>query len=73
MYAQFSPFLGICLGLQLLASYGSEHGEHKGLNWIDGKVELMKVDSNDKEIRIPHIGWNNIKIFLVILSLPICF
>ncbi|MBI80498.1 MAG: imidazole glycerol phosphate synthase subunit HisH [Gammaproteobacteria bacterium] len=55
------PFLGICLGLQLLATSGSEHGEHEGLNWISGKVELMKVNSSNKKVRIPHIGWNNIK------------
>ena len=57
------PFLGVCMGLELLATSSSEHGEHLGLNWIKGKVELMKVDSDNKNVRIPHIGWNNLKNF----------
>ena len=57
------PFLGICLGLQLLATNSSEFGEHSGLDWIKGKVKLMRVDSNNKSLRLPHIGWNNLKSF----------
>ena len=57
------PFLGVCLGLQLLATSGSEFGEHPGLDWIKGKVKLMKVDSNNKSVLLPHIGWNNLKSF----------
>lgn len=49
------PFLGICLGMQLLAESGAEHGIHKGLGLIKGAVEKMKAGP---EIRIPHIGWN---------------
>lgn len=52
------PFLGICVGMQVLASKGFEFGEHDGLNWITGKVKKMKVFQNP----LPHIGWNNIKI-----------
>ena len=50
-------FLGICLGMQLLASRGLEHGDHVGLDWIKGSVERMI--SNDPQCRIPHIGWND--------------
>lgn len=50
------PFLGICLGMQLLATVGTEHGTHKGLDWISGTVE--RLSSDDSNIRIPHIGWN---------------
>lgn len=53
------PFLGICLGLQLLAEVGEEHGEHKGLGWIPGKVRKLDVD---QQLKIPHVGWNNLEI-----------
>ena len=52
------PFLGICLGMQLLAEEGEEGGLHRGLGWIAGKVRHFKVDS--KDFRIPHVGWNDI-------------
>ena len=52
------PFLGICLGMQLLAQKGYEFGTHQGLGWIDGRVIKMEVPKN---IRLPHIGWNNIE------------
>ncbi len=50
------PFLGICVGMQVLADRGMEFGEHAGLGWIRGSVE--KLDS--KDFPLPHIGWNNI-------------
>lgn len=53
-----APFLGICVGMQLLADVGEEHGEHAGLGWVPGRVRTM-VASND--IRIPHMGWNQIE------------
>ncbi len=49
--------LGICLGMQLLATKSYEYGEHLGLNLIDGEVILLK---NINNIRIPHMGWNNV-------------
>lgn len=52
------PFLGICLGMQLLASLGKEYKETKGLNWIPGTVRRFEVD--EKKFRIPHVGWNDI-------------
>ena len=52
------PFLGICVGMQLLATRGLEHGEHDGLGWIEGEVVPMKpVDSS---LKIPHMGWNSL-------------
>ena len=53
------PFLGLCLGMQLLATAGTEHGVHAGLNWIAGTVE--RFQSKDTSIRIPHIGWNDVR------------
>ena len=53
------PLLGICLGMQLLADRGYEGRETAGLGLIPGEVILLKPDSPD--IRIPHVGWNEIK------------
>ncbi|OGN18315.1 MAG: imidazole glycerol phosphate synthase, glutamine amidotransferase subunit [Candidatus Yanofskybacteria bacterium RIFCSPHIGHO2_12_FULL_41_9] len=50
------PFLGICLGMQLLAERGYEFGECKGLGWIKGKVIKLKSPT------VPHIGWNDVKV-----------
>ena len=50
------PFLGICVGMQVLAEKGYEHGEHDGLGWIPGTVEKLNVGNAP----LPHIGWNNI-------------
>jgi len=55
---QKKPFLGICLGLQFLASVSREQGEHKGLGWLNGTVEAI-VPSSSRH-RIPHMGWNNV-------------
>ncbi len=52
------PLLGICLGMQLLATTGTEHRHHQGLNWIPGTV--IRLESSDPNIRIPHIGWNEV-------------
>jgi len=52
------PFLGICVGMQVLANYGYEHGKYEGLGWIDGTV----VELNSMGYSLPHIGWNNINI-----------
>jgi len=54
------PFLGICVGMQLMATSGFEKGEHKGLGWIEGEVKAIKV--NDKSLKIPHMGWNTLEI-----------
>lgn len=51
------PFLGICVGMQLLAETGLEHGETAGLGWIGGACRELKV--NDGEI-LPHTGWNEV-------------
>jgi glutamine amidotransferase len=52
------PFLGICLGMQLIATKGSEPIETEGLNWIEG--EVIRINEADRSI--PHLGWNNIAI-----------
>ncbi|AMJ62202.1 imidazole glycerol phosphate synthase subunit HisH [Bosea sp. PAMC 26642] len=50
------PFLGICVGMQLLASRGLEYETSKGLGWIPGDVTLIVPD--DAALKIPHMGWN---------------
>lgn len=50
------PFLGICVGMQVLASTGYENGEQQGLGFINGKVEKI----SGKNLKIPHVGWNEI-------------
>ncbi|HEX7822131.1 MAG TPA: imidazole glycerol phosphate synthase subunit HisH [Sphingobium sp.] len=52
------PFLGICVGMQLLATTGEEHGLHRGLGWIDGTVKLL--EPTDPAAKIPHMGWNDV-------------
>jgi glutamine amidotransferase len=54
------PFLGICVGMQLLATRGFEGGVHEGLGWIEGDVNLMQPA--DISLKIPHMGWNDITI-----------
>jgi imidazole glycerol-phosphate synthase subunit HisH len=51
-------FLGICVGMQMLFDEGHEHGVHKGLGWLKGKV-LPLTGSN---LKIPHMGWNDLQI-----------
>ena len=53
-----APFLGICVGMQLMATRGLEHGVHAGLNWIEGEVTPIKP--NDPALKIPHMGWNEL-------------
>jgi len=54
---QKKPFLGICVGMQLLADVGHEHGDHKGLGWIPGEVHKLQENQG---IKIPHMGWNTL-------------
>ncbi len=54
------PLLGICVGLQMFADLGYEETETKGLGWISGKVS--KIDNQKNKFKLPHIGWNEIKI-----------
>lgn len=55
-----TPFLGICVGMQMLFERGHEHGTHDGLGWFKGEVKLLTP--NDSSLRIPHMGWNNLQV-----------
>lgn len=54
------PFLGICLGMQLIAKKSYENGETDGLGWIDAEVVKFNFVNNQKKLKVPHIGWNNV-------------
>ncbi len=54
------PFLGICLGMQLIANKSYENGETSGLNWIDAQVVKFDFSSQTKKLKIPHVGWNEL-------------
>ena len=52
------PFLGICVGMQLMATIGNENGRHKGLSWIEGEVMPLPRGA----WKVPHMGWNELAI-----------
>jgi glutamine amidotransferase len=54
------PFLGICVGMQLMAARGLEHGETPGLDWIGGDV--VAIEPRDSSLKIPHMGWNTLSL-----------
>ena len=53
------PILGICVGMQLMATLSKENGIHKGLNWIEGEVKNLQLP---KKYAVPHVGWNDVKV-----------
>ena len=52
------PFLGICVGMQLMAGVGREHGAIEGLGWVPG--EVVAIEPADPMLKIPHMGWNTL-------------
>ena len=52
------PFLGICVGMQLMATRGVEYGIHAGLDWIGGDV--VRIEAGADHLKIPHMGWNEL-------------
>jgi glutamine amidotransferase len=54
------PFLGICVGMQMLFQRGHEHGTHVGLGWFEGEVRM--IAPSDPTLRIPHMGWNRLQV-----------
>lgn len=55
---QGAPFLGICLGMQLMATSSTEHGDQTGLGWVPGHV--VRLEATEADPRIPHVGWNEV-------------
>ena len=53
-----NPFMGICVGMQMMATWGREHGDHKGFDWIKGEVTALTP--SDPNLKIPHMGWNEL-------------
>lgn len=56
---QGAPFLGICVGMQLMADAGEEMGEHPGLGWISGRVRHLTPEN--PTAKVPHMGWNDVR------------
>ena len=54
-----TPFLGICVGMQLIADVGEEMGEHDGLGWIRGRIR--RLTPTDPAAKVPHMGWNDVR------------
>ncbi|GLP85609.1 imidazole glycerol phosphate synthase subunit HisH [Tritonibacter mobilis] len=54
------PFLGICVGMQLMATTGHEYSETPGLGWVGGDV--VKITPADRNLKVPHMGWNDLVI-----------
>lgn len=59
--AEKKPFLGICLGMQLLFDRSFEYGEHPGLGLVPGEVADLREDLTDKTLKVPHMGWNSLE------------
>jgi glutamine amidotransferase len=56
--AEGTPFLGICVGMQLMADAGEEMGTHAGLGWVHGRVR--RLEPGTMEAKVPHMGWNDV-------------
>lgn len=54
------PFLGICVGMQMMATWGREYSDTQGFDWIGG--EVVHIDPADKTLKVPHMGWNDLVI-----------
>ncbi|MES2970644.1 MAG: imidazole glycerol phosphate synthase subunit HisH [Pseudomonadota bacterium] len=58
--AQAKPFLGICVGMQMLATWGREYQDTRGFDWIGG--EVVRIAPSDLALKVPHMGWNDLVI-----------
>ena len=54
------PFMGICVGMQMLASWGREYEDTRGLDWIGG--EVVRITPEDRALKVPHMGWNDLRL-----------
>ena len=60
--SQKKSLLGICLGMQLLFDESCEYGRHEGLGFVPGRIASLAEDLEDKRLKVPHIGWNALRI-----------
>ena len=60
--SQKKPLLGICLRMQLLFDESCEYGRHEGLGFVPGRIASLAEDLEDKRLKVPHIGWNALRI-----------
>ncbi len=52
------PFMGICVGMQLMATWGREYEDTRGLDWVEG--EVTRITPSDPALKVPHMGWNDL-------------
>lgn len=52
------PFMGICVGMQLMATWGREYEDTKGMDWVSG--EVTQISPSDDDLKVPHMGWNDL-------------
>ena len=55
---QAKPFMGICVGMQMMATWGREYADTRGFDWIGG--EVVKIAPSDRAMKVPHMGWNDL-------------
>jgi glutamine amidotransferase len=60
VHGRGAPFLGVCVGMQLLATQGLEFGATRGLGWIEGDVARLRPDT--PTAKVPHVGWNDLEL-----------
>ena len=60
VFIKARPFLGICVGMQLMADVGREHRETAGFGWVPG--EVISISPHNRNIKVPHMGWNDLQI-----------
>lgn len=63
------PFMGICVGMQMMASWGREYEDTKGFDWIGG--EIAKITPTDPTLKVPHMGWNDLVLDDAALNHPV--
>ncbi|MEP3347905.1 MAG: imidazole glycerol phosphate synthase subunit HisH [Litoreibacter sp.] len=63
------PFMGICVGMQMMATWGREYEDTKGFDWIGG--EIAKITPSDATLKIPHMGWNDLELGAAGLQHPV--
>ena len=54
-----TPFLGVCVGMQLMADVGEEMGQYRGLGWVRGRVR--RIEPGNMDAKVPHMGWNDVR------------
>jgi len=71
VHSRAIPFLGICVGMQLMLTEGIEHGTHAGFNWLKGRVTPIREQGVAADMKVPHMGWNELHVSATGQSHPV--